>query len=80
MRSNPNVALSVVDLDNPQRMAAIQATVVQIRDHVCRYMDRIAVKYTSRPFPARRPDRVCFVIAAHHAGARTLDWLEHRPG
>jgi PPOX class probable F420-dependent enzyme len=80
MTSNPKVALSVVDLKNPYRMAAIQGTVVEIRrDHDCEYMDPIAVKYTSRPFPARGPDRVCFVIAAHHAGARTLDWLEHRP-
>ena len=80
MRSNPRVALSVVDLEKPYRMAAIRGTVIEIRpDHDCRYMNQIAIKYTSRPFPARRPDRVCFVIAAQHAGARRLDGLEHRP-
>jgi PPOX class probable F420-dependent enzyme len=81
MRADPRVALSVVDFDNPYRMAAIQGVVVDIKpDRDCRLMDPIAVKYTSKPFPYRGPDRVCFVVAAHHAGARTLDWLEHRPG
>lgn len=80
MRANPNVALSIVDHDNPYRMAAVQGVVVEVRpDHDCRYMDQIAIKYTSKPFPARGPDRVCFVIAARHAGARQLNWLEHRP-
>jgi PPOX class probable F420-dependent enzyme len=80
MRSNPRVALSVVDLDNPYRMAAIQGTVIEVRpDHDCRYMDQIAIKYTSNPFPARGADRVCFVIAPQQAGARTLNWLRHHP-
>ena len=80
MRSNPRVALSVVDLENPYRMAAVQGTIIEIRpDHDCRDMDQIATKYTSKPFPGRGLDRVCFVIAAQHAGARQLDWLEHRP-
>ena len=81
MRADPRVALSVIDLDNPYRMAAIQGEVVDIRpDPDCRFMDPISVKYTSKPFPYRGSDRVCFVIAAHHAGARSLDWLQHRPG
>ena len=81
MRADPRVALSVVDFDNPYKMAAIQGVVVDIKpDRDCRLMDRIAVKYTSKPFPYRGPDRVCFVIAAHQAGARTLDWLQHQPG
>jgi PPOX class probable F420-dependent enzyme len=80
MRANPHVALSVVDLENPYRMAAVQGTVVEVRpDHDCRYMDPIAIKYTSKPFPARGPDRVCFVIAPRHAGSRLLDWLQHHP-
>jgi PPOX class probable F420-dependent enzyme len=81
MRARPNVALSVVDFANPYRMAALQGTVIEIRpDHDCQHMDQIALKYTSKPFPARGPDRVCFVIAPHHAGARSLNWLEHHPG
>ena len=80
MRANPKVALSIVDFEDPYRMAAIQGTVIEIRpDHDCQYMDQIAIKYTSKPFPSRGSDRVCFVIAPHHAGARRLDWLEHHP-
>jgi PPOX class probable F420-dependent enzyme len=41
MRRDPRVALSIVDLDNPYRMAAIQGTVVEIRqDEDCKYMDQ----------------------------------------
>lgn len=80
MRARPSVALSVADLNNPYRMAALQGTVVEIRpDEDCRYMDPIAMKYTSKPFPARGPDRVCFVIAPYRAAARNLKWLEHHP-
>ena len=81
MRRNPRVGLSVVDLQDPYKMAAVQGRVIEIRpDHDCTVMDTIALKYTSRPFPARGPDRVCFVIEAVNAGGRTLDWLEHNPG
>lgn len=80
MRRDPRVGISVVDLDNPYRMAAIQGRVVEIRpDEDCRYMDPISVKYTSAPFPARGPGRVCFVIAAEKAGTRTLGFT-HDPG
>ena len=80
MRGDPRVALSVVDVDDPYKMAAVQGRVVEIRpDHDCAMMDNIAMSYTSRPFPSKGPDRVCFVIAVDHAGQRTLDWLEHRP-
>ena len=81
MRRNPRVGLSVVDLANPYRMAALQGRVVEIRqDEDCRYMDPISIKYTSAPFPARGPGRVCFVIAIQRAGQRTLAWLAHNPG
>jgi PPOX class probable F420-dependent enzyme len=80
MRRDPRAALSVIDGENPYRMASLQGRVVEIRtDEDCRYMDPIAIKYTSQPFPSRGPDRVCFVIAVHRAGARSLDWLEHKP-
>jgi PPOX class probable F420-dependent enzyme len=80
MRRDGRVGLSVVDLANPYRMAALQGQVVEVRpDEGCRYMDKISIKYTSEPFPSRGPDRVCFVIAVTHAGARNLDWLSHNP-
>ena len=64
----------------PYRMAAIQGRVVEVRaDEDCRYMDPIAMKYTSAPFPVRSPGRVCFVIAVQRAAQRTLRFI-HDPG
>ena len=56
MRRDPRVALSVNDMANPYRMAAIQGRVVEVRpDEDCRYMDSISIKYTARRFPAAAP-------------------------
>ena len=80
MSRDPRVALSVTDLANPYRMAAVQGRVVEVRpDEDCRYMDPISVKYTGVPFPSRGPWRVCFVIAIEKAGQRTLGFT-HNPG
>jgi PPOX class probable F420-dependent enzyme len=80
MRRDPRVAISVADLDDPYRMAAIQGRVVEVRpDEDCRYMDPISVKYTGVPFPSRGPGRVCFVIAAEKAALRKLGFT-HNPG
>jgi PPOX class probable F420-dependent enzyme len=79
MRRDPRVALSVTDISNPYRMAAIQGRVVEVRrDEGCRFMDPISIKYTAAPFPSRGPDRVCFVIAVEKAAQRTLDFV-HEP-
>jgi PPOX class probable F420-dependent enzyme len=79
MRRDPRVALSVNDMTNPYRMAAIQGRVVEVRpDEDCRYMDPISIKYTSAPFPSRGPGRVCFVIAVEKAAQRTLGFV-HKP-
>ncbi len=80
MRRDPRVGLSVVDLANPYRMAAIQGRVIEVReDEDCRFMDPISVRYTSAAFPLRGPGRVCFVIAVEKAGSRTLAFT-HNPG
>ena len=81
MRRDPRVALSVIDRDNPYRMAALQGRVIEERpDESCRLMDPISIKYTGAPFPSRGPDRVCFVIAVQHAARRRLNFELHRPG
>ena len=80
MRRDPRVALSVTDLENPYRMAAIQGRVVEVRpDPDCVDMDVLSDKYTGAPFPRRGPERVCFVIAVEKAAQRTLDFI-HNPG
>ena len=79
MLRDPRVALSVTDLENPYRMAAIQGRVVEVRpDEDCRHMDRLSNKYTGKPFPVRGPGRVCFVIAVEKAAQRTLNFT-HDP-
>ena len=79
MLRDPRVALSVTDIDNPYRMAAIQGRVVEVRgDEGCRYMDPISHKYTGAAFPSRGNDRVCFVIAVEKAAQRTLEFT-HQP-
>ncbi len=79
MRRDPRVALSVTDLADPYRMAAIQGRVTEVRaDEDCRYMDQISLKYTSAPFPTRGPGRVCFVIAVEKAAQRKLAFV-HDP-
>jgi PPOX class probable F420-dependent enzyme len=79
MRRDPRVGLSVVDLQNPYRMASLQGRVVEVRsDEGCRYMDPISLKYTGSPFPSRGADRVCFVIAIEKARQTTLGFA-HSP-
>jgi PPOX class probable F420-dependent enzyme len=79
MRRDPRVGLSVVDLANPYRMAALRGRVVEERsDEGCRYMDPISVKYTNAPFPSRGADRVCFVIEVEKAAQHTLGFV-HDP-
>ncbi len=80
MRRDPRASLSVVDLADPYRMAAVQGRVVEIRpDTDCRYMDPISVKYTSEPFRYRGPQPRMLRHRRHEAGARTPEWLTHRP-
>lgn len=79
MLRDPRVALSVTDLENPYRMAAIQGRVVEVRpDEDCQHMDRLSYKYTGKLFPVRGPGRVCFVIAVEKAAQRTLNFT-HDP-
>jgi PPOX class probable F420-dependent enzyme len=79
MRRDGRVGLSVVNASDPYEMASLEGRVVEIRpDHECRYMDPIAIKYTSAPFPTRGADRVCFVIAVDRAWRRKLRFV-HSP-
>jgi PPOX class probable F420-dependent enzyme len=79
MRRDARIGLSVVDLEDPYRMASLQGRVVEVRDDEgCRYMDPISIKYTGRPFPSRGADRVCFVVEVIRARQTTLSFT-HRP-
>jgi PPOX class probable F420-dependent enzyme len=79
MRRDPRVGLSLVDLENPYRMASLQGRVVEVRDDEgCAYMDPISVKYTGEPFPSRGSDRLCFVVEIDRAWQTTLAFV-HDP-
>ena len=78
MRRDPRVALSVTDMANPYRMAAIQGRVAGMRpDQDCPCTDPISFKYTNAPFPSRGPDRVCFVIAVEKAAQQAPSFTHH---
>jgi PPOX class probable F420-dependent enzyme len=80
MRRARRVAMSVTDRADPYVMAALRGQVMEVRpDHDCAYMDPIAIKYTSAPFPSRGPHRVCFVLAVQQAWSRRLGFA-HKPG
>jgi PPOX class probable F420-dependent enzyme len=53
---DPRVALSVVDRENPYRMAQVRGRVVATRhgEDALAVMDRMAISHTGEPFPLRR--------------------------
>src|SRR5215510_1377504 len=73
--------LSVVAIDNPYQEAQIRSRVVEHRgDPDLNVMDRLARKYTGKPFPFRdKPaERVVLVIAAERARYIELPFV-HTP-
>lgn len=78
-RRNPVVALSVVDRDNPYRVASLRGRVVEQRpDEDVAVMDALAQKYIRGPFvgPYRESGRVVLVIELSHARHRVLPFRE----
>jgi len=67
---NPEVAVSVVDSQNPWRYAVVRGTVVEQRyEGADEHIDRMAQKYLGKEkYPFRRPDetRVILRIRPHH--------------
>ena len=79
-RRDPRVALSVTDLRNPYNAALIRGRVIEQRpDEDNAIMDKVAIKYTSKPFPLRGPERIVLVIEPDHVTYRALPF-EHKPG
>lgn len=72
------VALSVVDRDNPYRMASVRGRVVETveGEAALAWMDRAAVAYTGRPFPMR--SGVLYVVEPEKVWKMTLPF-EDRP-
>jgi len=55
LASDPRVAISITDHDSPYRMAQVRGRVVSTveGEAALEIIDRLAVKYTGRPFPMR---------------------------
>ena len=62
----PRVALSIVDQDNPYRMAQVRGRVVETRegDAALEIMDRMSRRYTGEDFPMR--SGVAYLIEPEH--------------
>lgn len=68
LRSDPRVSLSVVDHEQPTRMAHIRGRVTQRLegDAAWAIIDRLAHEYIGGPYP-REFDRVVFMVAPERA-------------
>jgi PPOX class probable F420-dependent enzyme len=70
LRSNPHVAVSVVDHRNPFRYLAMRGRLTGIRpDEGLEHIDRLAGRYTGRPYSWRSRPREIFEISLDHVGA-----------
>lgn len=81
MQRDSRVSISLVDHQNPYRMASLRGRVVELRPHDdFELMDQIARKYTSQPFPVRDLQLTYFVIEVLSAFEQTLGGFTHNPG
>ena len=77
--ADPRVAISIVDHEDPYRMATIRGRVVERRhgDDALAIIDRLSIRYTSKPFPYRHG--TAFLVEPERATAMTLEGFEHAP-
>lgn len=66
---DPRVALSLLDAEQPTRMAHVRGRVVAMVDGDAGWaiIDRMAQKYLGTPYPLRE-DRAAYLIEVEHAG------------
>ena len=70
IRTNPHVAISVVDRTNPWRYLIIRGRVVEIRpDEDLAFIDKMSRRYTGSAYANRATDRDVFVIAVDYVPA-----------
>lgn len=63
MRARPQVAIDIVDPDNPYRYVAVRGRVVEISEEGADlHLDRLSQRYLSRNFPWYHPDQVRCII------------------
>ena len=78
-RRDPRVALSIVDMADPYRMAQLRGRVVERRrDPDFAAKDAMSKKYVGTPFPWRYPDGVTLVIEIDRCRYQQIP-LRHAP-
>jgi PPOX class probable F420-dependent enzyme len=70
---DPRIAISLIDLENPTRMATMRGRVVRVvdGDEGWAIIDRISHKYIGAPYPLRS-DRQAYLVAVQRAMAATF--------
>jgi PPOX class probable F420-dependent enzyme len=78
LEADPRVAISIVDHDEPYRMAQIRGRVVETLGggEALEIMDRMAVRYTGSPFPFRQG--IALLVEPEKVFEMTLPF-EHAP-
>jgi PPOX class probable F420-dependent enzyme len=63
IQSDPRVALSIADFDDPYRYAIVRGRVVDSvgGKGALEVMDRMSIRYTGKPFPYRESGRAYFI-------------------
>ena len=76
---DPRVAFSIIDYESPYRMAQIRGRVVSVveGEEALEIIDRLAVKYTGRPFPMRTG--IVYLIEPEKVQKMELPF-QHAPG
>jgi PPOX class probable F420-dependent enzyme len=78
LEADPRVAISIVDHEEPYKMAQIRGRVVETvgGDEALEIMDRMALRYTGEPFPLRRG--IALLVEPEKVFEMTLPF-EHTP-
>jgi PPOX class probable F420-dependent enzyme len=79
LAADPRVAISVVDRDNPYRMAQVRGRVARTveGDDALEIIDRLSHDYTGAPFPRR--SGVVFLVAAEREWMMELPFEDRPP-
>ena len=77
---DPRVAFSITDHEDPYHTAQLRGEVVEVRDADGgnEIADRLALRYTGEPFPAKPPTSRGYVVEVHRVRSMQLPF-EHRP-
>jgi PPOX class probable F420-dependent enzyme len=78
LAADPRVAISIVDHEQPYRMAQVRGRVVErvTGDAALEIMDRMSVRYTGKPFPYR--SGIALLVEPERVSAMELPF-EHAP-